>query len=169
MRLELPDAASTRGLGLALAAVLRPGDLVILVGDLGAGKTTLAQGIGEGMGVEGTVASPTFIIARSHRAGRTGRPGAGLPLIHVDAYRLGSLAELDDLDLDESVDDAVTVVEWGDGMAEVLADSHLRIELVRARGGEPGDPEAGLRTATLVGVGPRWDAVALDALASSLA
>ena len=140
------------------------GDLVILVGDLGAGKTTLAQGIGAGLGVEGTVASPTFIIARAHR------PAPGRPaLIHVDAYRLGSLAELDDLDLDESVEDAVTVVEWGAGIAEVLADSHLLIELKRERGGALDNPESGIRMATLTAHGPRWDGDALDRLDVALA
>jgi len=163
VRLELADASATRALGSALAENLSSGDLVILVGDLGAGKTTLAQGIGAGLGVEGTVASPTFIIARTHR------PAPGRPaLIHVDAYRLGSLAELDDLDLDESIEDAVTVVEWGAGIAEVLADSHLTIELERERGGALDDPEAGVRTATMTGHGPRWDGVALDRLAATL-
>ncbi len=156
MRLTLADASATRELGRKLANVLAPGDLVILVGDLGAGKTTLAQGIGAGLGVEGTVASPTFIIARAHR------PAPGRPaLIHVDAYRLGSLAELDDLDLDESIEDAVTVVEWGAGIAEVLAESHLVITLERERGGRMDDPEAGVRTVTLEGYGPRWRGVAL--------
>ncbi len=157
MRLTLADASATRELGRALADVLAPGDLVILVGDLGAGKTTLAQGIGAGLGVAGTVASPTFIIARAHR------PAPGRPaLIHVDAYRLGSLAELDDLDLDESVEDAVTIVEWGAGIAEVLAESHLVITLERERGGGMDDPEAGVRTVTLEGHGPRWEGDALS-------
>jgi tRNA threonylcarbamoyladenosine biosynthesis protein TsaE len=160
----LSDASATRELGRALAGILGPGDLVILVGGLGAGKTTLAQGIGFGLGVAGTVASPTFIIARTHKAA-PGRPG----LIHVDAYRLGSLAELDDLDLDDSMDDAVTVVEWGAGIAEVLAESHLLVELERERGGAMDDPEAGVRTATLTGVGPRWEGVALDHLSAALA
>lgn len=164
MRLRLTDASATRELGRALAGILAPGDLVILVGVLGAGKTTLARGIGAGLGVAGTVASPTFIIARTHK------PAVGRPaLIHVDAYRLGSLAELDDLDLDESVDDAVTVVEWGAGIAEVLAQSHLRVELERERGGAMEDPEAGVRTATLTGVGPRWNGVSLEHVAATLA
>jgi tRNA threonylcarbamoyladenosine biosynthesis protein TsaE len=156
MRVTLADVTATRQLGTHLAGLLGPGDLVILVGDLGAGKTTLAQGIGAGLGVAGTVASPTFIIARAHR------PAPGRPaLIHVDAYRLGSLAELDDLDLDESVDEAVTVVEWGAGIAEVLAESYLVITLERERGGALDDPEAGVRTATIEGHGPRWERVAL--------
>lgn len=164
MRLELADASATRALGSALADILSPGDLVILVGDLGAGKTTLVQGIGVGLGVEGTVASPTFIIARAHR------PAPGRPaLIHADAYRLSSLAELDDLDLDESIEDAVTVVEWGEGIAEVLADSHLTVELERERGGALDDPEAGVRKVTLTGHGPRWEGTDLDRLAAALA
>lgn len=160
MRLTLADASATRELGRALAEILAPGDLVILVGDLGAGKTTLAQGIGAGLGVAGTVASPTFIIARAHR------PAPGRPaLIHVDAYRLSSLAELDDLDLDESIEAAVTVVEWGAGIAEVLTESHLVITLERERGGEMDDPEAGVRTVTIEGHGPRWEGVALGRIA----
>jgi len=156
MRLTLADASATRKLGKSLAEILAPGDLVILVGDLGAGKTTLAQGIGAGLGVEGTVASPTFIIARAHR------PAPGRPaLIHADAYRLRSLAELDDLDLDESVAEAVTVVEWGAGIAEVLAESYLVITLERERGGAMEDPEAGVRVVTIEGHGPRWEGVAL--------
>lgn len=164
MRLTLADASATRELGRSLAAILVPGDLVILVGDLGAGKTTLAQGIGAGLGVQGTVASPTFIIARAHR------PAPGRPaLIHVDAYRLGSLAELDDLDLDESVDEAVTVVEWGAGLAEVLAESHLVVTLERERGGALDDPQAGVRTVSVEGRGPRWEGVALGHIAAPLA
>jgi len=164
MRLTLADASATRKLGKSLAEILAPGDLVILVGDLGAGKTTLAQGIGAGLGVEGTVASPTFIIARAHR------PAPGRPaLIHADAYRLTSLAELDDLDLDESVDEAVTVVEWGAGIAEVLAESYLVVTLERDRGGAAEDPEEGVRTVTVEGHGPRWDNGALDRIAASLA
>lgn len=162
MRLELADAQAMRALGRSLASVLAAGDLVILVGDLGAGKTTLVQGIGAGLDVGGAVASPTFIIARTHR------PAPGRPaLIHVDAYRLGSIPELDDLDLDESIDDAVTVVEWGEGLAETLADSHLRVVIERERGGAEGDPEAGLRWVTIEGHGPRWSGVDLDGLLSA--
>lgn len=161
MKATLTSADQTRELGLRLAGVLQPGDLVILTGDLGAGKTTLTQGIGAGLGVRGDVASPTFIIARAHPP-----LGDGPGLIHVDAYRLRSLAELDDLDLDTSLDDSVTVVEWGGGLAEALADSRLEIALERTRGGSPtGDPEAGDRAITVTGHGPRWADVDLDALA----
>jgi tRNA threonylcarbamoyladenosine biosynthesis protein TsaE len=118
----------TRSFGERLADVLRPGDLVILSGPLGAGKTALAQGIGLGLGVAEPVTSPTFVIARVHHGGR-------VPLVHVDAYRLGAVAdpraEVDDLDLDASVDGSVTVVEWGEGMVEQLADAHLEVRLVR--------------------------------------
>jgi tRNA threonylcarbamoyladenosine biosynthesis protein TsaE len=110
-------------LGREIATWLGPGDLVILDGPLGAGKTTLTRGIGEGLGVRGAVTSPTFVIARFH-------PGP-TPLLHVDAYRLVSLDELDDLDLEYDTGAAVTVVEWGSGRAEGLADGHLLISLER--------------------------------------
>jgi tRNA threonylcarbamoyladenosine biosynthesis protein TsaE len=118
----------TRALGARLAELLRPGDLVILSGPLGAGKTALAQGIGAGLGVDGEVTSPTFVIARIHRGGR-------VPLVHADAYRLGAVAdprgEVDSLDLDASLDDSVTLVEWGEGMAEQLSDTYLEIRIDR--------------------------------------
>lgn len=149
---DLPDAEATRALGERLAAVLRAGDLLVLVGDLGAGKTTLTQGIGAGLGVRGQVASPTFIIARSHRS-----LGDGPDLVHVDAYRLGSLEEVDSLDLDSSLEDSVTVVEWGEGLVEHLAQEWLEVRLVRARGADDGGADS--RTATLTGHGYRWDGV----------
>ncbi|WP_460498954.1 tRNA (adenosine(37)-N6)-threonylcarbamoyltransferase complex ATPase subunit type 1 TsaE [Glycomyces tarimensis] len=123
----MPTAADTHEFGQRLAGLLRAGDLVILTGPLGAGKTALTQGIGAGLGVDGRITSPTFVIARTHRAGT-----AGVPLVHVDAYRLESLDELDDLDLDTDVADSVTVVEWGAGLAERLAESHLEIAIERA-------------------------------------
>ncbi|GII98664.1 tRNA threonylcarbamoyladenosine biosynthesis protein TsaE [Sediminihabitans luteus] len=159
---DLPDADATRAFGRALADVLRAGDLVVLTGDLGAGKTTLTQGLGAGLGVRGQVASPTFIVAREHP------PLADGPaLVHVDAYRLGSLDELDALDLDSSLDEAVTVVEWGAGLAEALAEDRLEIDLARPRGGIAAHDadldglEAGVRRVTLRALGARWDAVAL--------
>ncbi|MCP2264823.1 tRNA (adenosine(37)-N6)-threonylcarbamoyltransferase complex ATPase subunit type 1 TsaE [Promicromonospora thailandica] len=168
--LRLPDADATRALGTAIAGLLRAGDLVILTGDLGAGKTTLTQGIGAALNVRGQVASPTFIVAREHpplpHADGTRGPG----LVHVDAYRLGGLGELDALDLDSSLADSVTVVEWGRGLAEALAEDRLEIDLERPRGGavdgdDPADdPEAGTRTATLRAVGPRWAGVDLRTL-----
>ncbi|WP_100445358.1 tRNA (adenosine(37)-N6)-threonylcarbamoyltransferase complex ATPase subunit type 1 TsaE [Glycomyces xiaoerkulensis] len=122
----MPTAACTHEFGKRLAALLRAGDLVILTGPLGAGKTALTQGIGDGLEVAGRITSPTFVIARGHRAGP-----AGLPLLHVDAYRLEGLDELDDLDLDTDAADSVTVVEWGAGLAERLAESHLEVAIER--------------------------------------
>ncbi|ANY25946.1 MULTISPECIES: tRNA (adenosine(37)-N6)-threonylcarbamoyltransferase complex ATPase subunit type 1 TsaE [Gordonia] len=131
---ELPDVADTEAFGAELASTLTAGDVVILDGPLGAGKTALARGIGAGLGVVGRVTSPTFIIAREHRPGRPDRPG----MVHVDAYRLGGtgngsgvLDELDALDLDSDLDEAVVVVEWGEGVAERLADRHLVVRLRR--------------------------------------
>jgi tRNA threonylcarbamoyladenosine biosynthesis protein TsaE len=122
--LRMPTVADTRALGERLAPLFGPGDLVVLSGPLGAGKTALAQGIGAGLGVSGRVVSPTFVIARVHRGGR-------LPFVHVDAYRLGSVAEVDDLDLDVDLADSVTVVEWGTGLVEHLAESWLEIRIAR--------------------------------------
>jgi tRNA threonylcarbamoyladenosine biosynthesis protein TsaE len=137
----LPTPADTQALGRDLAGLLRAGDLVVLVGPLGAGKTALTQGIGAGLGVREPVTSPTFVIARVHR-------GQRMPLVHVDAYRLGSVADVDDLDLDVTVDDSVTVVEWGQGLVEQLADEHLEVRLDRR--------EDDVRTALLVPHGPGW-------------
>ncbi|GAA5022322.1 hypothetical protein GCM10023258_12470 [Terrabacter aeriphilus] len=147
VRWATPD--ETQDFGRRLGALLRGGDVLVLTGDLGAGKTTLTQGIAEGLGVRGPITSPTFVIARVH-------PSLvdGPALVHVDAYRLGSAIELDDLDLDADLDASVTVVEWGAGLAEQLSESRLELTIV----GED------VRTARLVGVGPRWGAV-LDAVA----
>jgi tRNA threonylcarbamoyladenosine biosynthesis protein TsaE len=123
-RRELSTVDDTRDLGRALADIARAGDLILLSGPLGAGKTALAQGLGAGLAIDGEVTSPTFVIARSHRGGR-------LPLVHVDAYRLGGRLELDDLDLDADVADSVTVVEWGEGLAEQLTDARLEVRLAR--------------------------------------
>ncbi|MDQ1740765.1 MAG: tRNA threonylcarbamoyladenosine biosynthesis protein TsaE [Pseudonocardiales bacterium] len=119
-----PTPADTQAFGRRLASLLRPGDLLVLTGPLGAGKTALTQGIGAGLGVSGRVVSPTFVIARVHAGGR-------IPLVHVDAYRLGSLAEVDDLDLDVDLADSVTVVEWGAGLVEQLAEARLLVEISR--------------------------------------
>ncbi|MDQ1717475.1 MAG: tRNA threonylcarbamoyladenosine biosynthesis protein TsaE [Pseudonocardiales bacterium] len=122
--IELATPADTHAFGRGLAELLRAGDLLVLTGPLGAGKTALTQGIGAGLGVRGPVVSPTFVIARVHRGGR-------LPLVHVDAYRLGSLDEVDDLDLDVEVTDSVTVVEWGAGLVDRLSESRLEVSISR--------------------------------------
>jgi len=145
MKLELPTVEDTRALGARLGARLRAGDLVVLTGPLGAGKTALVQGIGAGMGVQGRIASPTFVIARVHPAASADGPA----LVHVDAYRLGSLDEVDDLDLDVSAADSVTVVEWGAGLVEQLAEARLEIVLERRDDTEE-------RVATLVPHGGDW-------------
>ena len=167
----MPTAADMRGLGRRLAGLLRAGDLVVLSGPLGAGKTTLVQGIGEGLGVRGPVTSPTFVIARVHPAA-----GGGPDLVHADAYRLGSRAEVDDLDLDADTGRSVTVVEWGEGLVEDLADSHLEVSIAMPVPGDhagagttdgeardPGPPDGGPpdaaapRAVRLVGRGERWE------------
>ena len=142
-----PDADAMRALAHdVVAPQLRAGDLVLLTGGLGAGKTTFTQGLGDALGVRGPIASPTFIIARTHPS-----EVDGPWLIHVDAYRLRTLAELDDLDLDATLDDAVTVVEWGEGLAEGLADSRLEVRIERSASV---DDES--RVVRVLGVGPRW-------------
>ena len=163
---RLPDADATRAYGRALADVLRAGDLVVLTGDLGAGKTTLTQGIGAGLQVRGQVASPTFIIAREHPPVAREDGSTGPALVHVDAYRLSSLDEVDALDLDASLDEAVTVVEWGEGWVESLAQDRLEVTLARPRGGALTDADledaaAGERVVSVRAVGARWADVVL--------
>ncbi|WP_322921185.1 tRNA (adenosine(37)-N6)-threonylcarbamoyltransferase complex ATPase subunit type 1 TsaE [Nocardioides renjunii] len=143
---EAPDAESMRALGERVGRSLAAGDLVVLTGELGAGKTTFTQGLGEGLGVRGGVTSPTFVIARVHPS-----VVGGPDLVHVDAYRLGGLAELDDLDLDASLEEAVTVVEWGAGLAEALAEARLEVLIERAVGDGPADDELDPRRVSL-----RW-------------
>ena len=190
--LTVATAAQMRSLGRSLATVLRAGDLVILSGGLGAGKTTLTQGIGDGLGVRGPITSPTFVIARVHPPAEpsaltvTPRPA----LVHADAYRLGSVLELDDLDLDTDTAASVTVVEWGEGMAEGLAADRLEITITPAkagapvvggpvvgdtvvggpvvggngadRGGDPDDPTVDMpRTVRISAVGERWEGIKL--------
>jgi tRNA threonylcarbamoyladenosine biosynthesis protein TsaE len=146
----LPTVEDTRAFGRALARLLRAGDLVVLAGPLGAGKTALVQGIGAGLGVLGDITSPTFVIARVHQPDPD--RGGRVALVHADAYRLGDAAdpraEIDDLDLDASVADAVTVVEWGEGMVEQLADAHLLVRIDRR--------EDDTRVVELVPVGGDW-------------
>lgn len=133
VRVTLPTVDDTHAFGRRLAGVLRAGDLLLLTGPLGAGKTALTRGLGAGLGVRGDVTSPTFVIARVHRPDPA--RGGTVALVHADAYRLGDAAdpraEIDDLDLDASVDDSVTVVEWGEGLVEQLVDTHLRVRIDR--------------------------------------
>lgn len=178
--IEVRTAAETHALAAALGAVLQTGDLLVLTGELGAGKTTFTQGLGEGLGVRAGIISPTFVLVRIHPNLPGGpRPG-GPDLVHVDAYRLESAAEIDDIDLENTMDSAVTVVEWGSGRVEHLSESRLEVELHRPRGGAAGtgataDP-AGVpraaadpgvldfdtddddepRTVVIRGFGPRW-------------
>jgi tRNA threonylcarbamoyladenosine biosynthesis protein TsaE len=176
-------AAEMHALGRRLAALLRAGDLVILSGPLGAGKTTLTQGIGAGLGVRGPVTSPTFVIARVHPSldRARGLAASGPALVHADAYRLGSVLEMDDLDLDTDTATSVTVVEWGEGLAEGLAADRLEIAImpaavpraVRADDAPPEDGDAALedgdaalegdapRTVMIAGVGERWHGIEL--------
>ncbi|MFI9589626.1 tRNA (adenosine(37)-N6)-threonylcarbamoyltransferase complex ATPase subunit type 1 TsaE [Nonomuraea sp. NPDC052265] len=142
--MRLATAEDMRAYGARLAAHLRPGDLIVLSGPLGAGKTTLVQGIAEGLKVRGPITSPTFVIARVHPSLRQGPP-----LVHADAYRLGGDLEVDDLDLDASLEESVTVVEWGEGLVEGLAEDRLEIHIDR----ETGDDA---RLVTLRRVGARW-------------
>jgi alanine racemase/tRNA threonylcarbamoyladenosine biosynthesis protein TsaE len=175
-RRVIPDAAAMHSWGVRVAAELRAGDLLVLTGPLGAGKTTFTRGLGVGLGVRGAVTSPTFVLARTHPS-LVGGP----PLVHVDAYRLQGAMELDDLDID--FEHSVVVVEWGRGLLDGVADSWLDIEIERPTGalqtgpaGAPGlaqasaAPVAGApgldldvdldepRTVTITGFGPRWAA-----------
>lgn len=138
-------------LGRVVAIHLQAGDLLVLIGELGAGKTTFVQGLGRGLGVTERVTSPTFVVARAHE-------GAVLPLVHVDAYRLGSAVELDDLDLD--LTGSVVVVEWGEGKTENLAEDRLLIRIQRSQS----DDET--RRVEFIGVGPRWSPQAVAELTS---
>lgn len=145
-------------LGRRLAKLLRAGDLVLLNGELGAGKTTLTRGLGEGLGVRGAVTSPTFVIARVHPS-----LGGGPPLVHVDAYRLGGgLEEMEDLDLDVSLPESVVVVEWGEGKVEELTEDRLHVAIHRA----VGDTTDEVRHVSVTGIGPRWAAVDLGVLSA---
>ena len=174
------SADEMRAFGRGLASRLRSGDLVVLTGPLGAGKTTLVQGIGAGLNVRGPITSPTFVIARVHPPLGGARDGTapGPALVHVDAYRLGGPAEVDDLDLDMDLDSAVTVVEWGGGLVEGLSDDRLEVTISLAGDepgeeprerpvGEPGEePGGGADEARMVrvsGTGARWAAAGSSA------
>jgi tRNA threonylcarbamoyladenosine biosynthesis protein TsaE len=148
--LEIPDPGAMRALGEHIAGVLEAGDLVLVGGGLGAGKTTFAQGVGSGLGVRGPVTSPTFVIARVHPSLTDGPP-----LVHVDAYRLGGWDELEDLDLEATLDQAVTVVEWGEGLAEGLGPDRLEVHIHRDSGADSGE----MREVRIQPVGNRWAGV----------
>ncbi|MFN8049719.1 MAG: tRNA (adenosine(37)-N6)-threonylcarbamoyltransferase complex ATPase subunit type 1 TsaE [Ancrocorticia sp.] len=155
MELTIPEADDMRHVGEILGSLLEGGDLVMLDGPLGAGKTTLTQGIARGMDVSGRVASPTFVIAQVHHSRR-----GGPELVHVDAYRLSSLDELDALDLDASLEDSATIVEWGEGKVEVLTEDRLTIKIIRPEGSDAGEEVDDLsvdapRVLRIEGSGPR--------------
>jgi tRNA threonylcarbamoyladenosine biosynthesis protein TsaE len=163
---DVGSAAELQALAAGLAPQLRSGDLLVLSGELGAGKTTFTQGLGRGLAVEDRIISPTFVLVRQHPSA-----GGGPGLIHVDAYRLESAAAVDDLDLEATLAANVTVIEWGAGRVEHLSDSRLHVGILRPRGGAlPGAAAGGLttafdddgedevRTVTLSGFGPRWHA-----------
>jgi tRNA threonylcarbamoyladenosine biosynthesis protein TsaE len=173
LNLKVTTAEQTHVLGAALAGVLRAGDLLVLTGELGAGKTTFTQGLGEGLGVREGIISPTFVLVRIHPNLPDGPNPGGPDLVHVDAYRLGSASEIDDIDLENTLDSSVTVVEWGRGRVEHLSDSRLEVELHRSLGGSspangtPGSGPPGVldfdvedddepRTIIIRGFGPRW-------------
>lgn len=163
--LDIPTAETMREMGERIGRIAHGGDLIMLNGPLGAGKTTLTQGIAAGMGINGRVASPTFVIAMVHRS-RNGGPD----LVHVDAYRLASLDELDALDLDAQLDESVTVIEWGEGKTEVLAADRLSITIIRPEGAQSGASVEDLyedtaRTLRVEATGPRSQ-VLLDGLRS---
>src|SRR5690625_2684020 len=149
-------AEETHALGRRLARHLQAGDLVVLTGGLGAGKTTFTQGVGAGLDVAGQIASPTFVIARTHPP-VSGGPG----LVHVDAYRLQSLDEVDALELDTDLEDSIPVVDWGEGMVAPLSPGRRTVEIHRPRGAER-DLDDDTPTITIFGHGPRWAENDLD-------
>lgn len=142
-------------LGLELGTLLHAGDVVVLTGPLGAGKTTLTRGIGEALNVRAPITSPTFVLARTHPS-----LGDGPPLVHVDAYRLNSAVELDDLDIDFA--HSVVIIEWGRGLVEDLVDAWLDVEIHRPEGiqaGELTDDVVEPRQVNITGVGSRWESI----------
>jgi len=143
-KFQISTAEEMNEFGIRVAGLLKAGDLVILTGPLGAGKTTFTRGVGEGLKAIGNVSSPTFVIARTHK-----RENSTVPLVHVDAYRLSSVHEFDDLDID--IENSIVLVEWGRGFAEALADSWLDIEIERDTTGE-----SDVRTVTVIAHGERF-------------
>jgi tRNA threonylcarbamoyladenosine biosynthesis protein TsaE len=159
-KLDVSTPAEMNELGLKLARLLRAGDLVVLTGPLGAGKTTLTRGVGEGLTAIGNVSSPTFVIARTHK-----RQDGGPVLVHVDAYRLGGPLELDDLDID--YENSIVLVEWGKGMIDDLVENWLEIVIEREVAIEhAGEDTVDPRTVKILGFGPRWAEVDLAGVQS---
>lgn len=146
-QLQVRDADEMHALGIRIGNQLRAGDLVVLVGPLGAGKTTLTRGVGEALGAIGNVSSPTFVIARTHKRG-----SGEAPMVHVDAYRLGSADELDDLDID--FPNSIVLVEWGKGMLDGISENLLEVDIVRDHTGS-----SETREVTITGFGERWAGV----------
>lgn len=144
MEFRIQNPEQMHELGMAIAKVLRAGDLLLLNGPLGAGKTTLTRGIGEGLGASGTVQSPTFVLARTHRT------AAGPKLVHVDAYRLTSAVELDDLDIDFA--NSIVVVEWARDYIDGIAEHWLQVDINR-------EAEDESRMVSIFGTGKRWQGV----------
>ncbi len=146
-KLQVRDADEMHALGIRIGKKLQAGDLVVLVGPLGAGKTTLTRGVGEALGAIGNVSSPTFVIARTHK-----RESGEAPMVHVDAYRLGSADELDDLDID--FPNSIVLVEWGKGMLDGISENLLEVAIERDHTGE-----SETREVTVTGIGERWSEV----------
>jgi tRNA threonylcarbamoyladenosine biosynthesis protein TsaE len=146
-KLQVRDAEEMHVLGIRIGKQLRAGDLVVLVGPLGAGKTTMTRGVGEALGAIGNVSSPTFVIARTHK-----RDNGEAPMVHVDAYRLSSADELDDLDIDFA--NSIVLVEWGKGMLDGISENLLEVDIARDH---TGDSET--REVTITGSGERWNGV----------
>lgn len=151
LELISPDAETTRNLGEALGRHLQAGDVVLLDGNLGAGKTTFVQGVSRALDVKGRVTSPTFIVARTHRA-----RAAGPSLVHVDAYRLEDALDLETIDLEDSLPESITFIEWGRGKVEGLAPERLEIELLRPAELVAEDPEREVRRLRFIPYGANW-------------
>ena len=149
MKLTIETPEAMEELGALLASRLRAGDLLALNGELGAGKTTLTRGLGAALEVRGAVTSPTFVLARTHP-----RAGGAAPLVHVDAYRLATAMELDDLDIDFEA--SIVVVEWGAGKLDGITDHWLELDIERPKGGVASDDGVEPRTVTVTAHGERW-------------
>lgn len=145
------DADDMRSHGRDFASRVRAGDVIVLAGPLGAGKTTWVQGLAEGMGVRGPITSPTFVIARVHPSLR-----GGPSLVHVDAYRVGGALEFEDLGLADDVERSVTVVEWGELLAPALGHEWVQVTIDRPAGADGVTGEGGPRQVSVTGTGDRW-------------